>query len=96
MRWVIENDGKTYFLEQPKDGLRLELEYIGDQHWKARLLVGRPWGWPASGDVGCVLHKDLPGHNREEAGREAIGLIAIWMTALSSDLAGSEFGEYHP
>ena len=40
--------------------------------------------------------EDKRSHNREEAGREAIGLIAIWMTALSSDLAGSEFGEYHP
>jgi hypothetical protein len=96
MRWVIEDDGKTYFLERPKDGLRLEVEYVQDKHWQIRLLVGRPWGWPAKGDVGCVLHEVLAGYDREEAAEKAIGLISIWASSLFSDLVGSDFSEYHP
>lgn len=95
MKWVIDDDGKTYFLERPKDGIRLEVEFVEDEHWKARLKVGLV-GWPVVMNARTVLERDLPGRNREEAGTEAIGLIAVWMASLVNDLTGTPFGDYHP
>jgi hypothetical protein len=95
MKWVIDDDGKTYFLERPKDGIRLEVEFVQEKHWKIRLLVGLV-GWPVVMNARCIMRDELKGFDREEAAEKAIGLISIWASALFDDLVGSEFGDYHP